>query len=79
MAHYFFHVHTNGEARDEEGTDFPTLAEAKAYAATNAHFPAVEEMRRDRRFSPNHSIRITGADGVLLHSVRYGDTVDVRL
>ena len=79
MPHYHFDVHTSVEARDEEGIDFADLAEAKAFAMKNAHFMAVEEMRRDRRFSPNHSIKITGGDGVVLHSVRYGDCVDVRL
>jgi len=79
MPHYHFHVHTVTEARDEEGIDLPDLDSAKMSAIAGARSLATEEMRCNNRFSPNHSIRITDSNGLLLHTTRYGDCIDVRL
>ncbi|WP_299645663.1 hypothetical protein [Sphingomonas bacterium] len=72
-------MHTTVEARDEEGLEFGDLAAAKISAAAGAPFLVGEEMKQEHRFSPSHSIRITDTAGLLLHTTRYGDRVDVRL
>lgn len=79
MPLYHFDVHTSIIARDEEGSEFADLCAAKASAVAGARFLVIEEIRRDNRFSPNHSITISNTAGVLLHTTRYGDCADVRL
>lgn len=79
MPYYHFDVHTSIIAHDEEGLEFPDFESAKASAVASARFLVLEELRCDSRFSPNHSIRITDAASVVLHTTRYGDCVDVRL
>jgi len=70
MPRYNFNVKTRVDTLDEEGIEFASLGEAKAFAEANAHFMVAEEMRHERRFSPDHAIEITSANGTLLHSVR---------
>jgi hypothetical protein len=77
MPIYHFDVHTAVIARDEEGLEFPDLCAAKASAVVGVRSLIVEEMRRDNRFSPNHSIQITNAVGQLLHTTRYSDCLDI--
>jgi hypothetical protein len=79
MPLYHFDVHTSTVARDLDGIEFPDLAAAKVSAIAGARFLAAEDMKRDSRFNPHHSIAIRDADGLLLHATRFGDCVDVRL
>lgn len=79
MPHYHFDVHTSVIARDEEGVELPDFESAKASAVASARFLVIEEMCSEHRFSPNHSIQIADAAGVVLHTTRYGDCVEVRL
>jgi len=79
MPQFHFDIHTTFIARDKEGVDFPDLEAAKVCATAGALSLVIEEMRRDRRFSPNHSIKITNAAGQVLHTARYGDCVAVRV
>jgi hypothetical protein len=79
MPLYHFDVHTSVIARDKDGAEFRDLDAAKVSAVAGVRFLAVEELKSHNRFSPNHSITIADAEGVVLHTTRYGDCVDVRL
>jgi hypothetical protein len=75
---YHFDVHTTADIRDVEGMEFRDLNAAIASAALSARYLAIEEIKTESCFSPNHSIEILDDVGKSLHTTRYGDCINVR-
>lgn len=78
MPHYYFHVSNGtGEARDEEGTDLPDLACARAKALTGIRSILREELNRGI-IDFGGMIRITDERGSVLLEVPFASAVEIR-
>jgi hypothetical protein len=76
MARYFFHLHNDMDAFDEEGADLPDDAAARAYAVDSVRDVAVESIVKGR-LNLEHFIDIVREDGTAVHRVRFGDAICV--
>jgi hypothetical protein len=63
---------------DEEGTDHPTLDDAKVSAIAGARELIAARIIAGQPIHTDHRIDITDAEGKALHTVLFGDIVDVR-
>ena len=77
MPRYFFHLHDDVVAHDEEGTDLPDLAAARLHAIHGARGIIADQVKRGH-FTLSHHIRIVGAERGEALTVAFGDAVDVR-
>jgi hypothetical protein len=78
MPRYFFHLHNDYDAPDEEGAELPSLEAAKIAALHNARFSAAETIKENGRFVGEHRIDIADGDGNVLDTVYFRDAVQVR-
>ena len=75
MSRYFFHVRTpQGLARDADGLDLESLAEARAVAEIAAR-EAIVEMVYEGEIRLDLAIEVTDEQGAPLLAVRYSDVV----
>ena len=78
MPRYYFHLHNDVEAPDEEGKEFPDLTAAKAYAIREARILAAEQIKERGDLVLHHRIDIADESGTVLESVRWADVVHFR-
>lgn len=76
MPRYFFHLHNDVDATDEEGADLPDDAAARAHAIGNVREVATESIAKGH-LDLAHYVEIVREDGTLLHRVRFGDAITV--
>lgn len=76
MPRYFFHLHDDIDASDEEGVDLPDVQAARAYAIENAREVAGESIANGC-LDLDHFILVTGANGAAVLQVRFGDAITV--
>lgn len=77
MGRYFFNLYDDGIAIDEEGSELPDLAAAKARAFASARAMACAEVL-DGHLTLGHRIEVVDGGGELLWTVRFGDVVSVE-
>jgi hypothetical protein len=77
MPRYFFNVYNDETSLDEEGSDFPDLAAARAHAIAGAR-SLMSDTLKEGRIDLSHHIAIVDEDGRLLADVAFGDAVEVR-
>lgn len=77
MPRYFFDLHNDVSARDEEGQELPDLATARAQAIGAARELMSEDIRQGR-LQLGHSIEIRDADGRQALTVRFTDAVTIE-
>lgn len=75
MQRYFFHLHNDVEASDEEGTVFEDLAAAKKFAVQQIRSLVAASVVSHGRFCLSHRIDIESKDGDVIASVTFGDAV----
>jgi hypothetical protein len=75
---YFFHLHNDVDARDEDGRELPDLAAAHQLARENARFTFAETIREEGRASLDHRIDIEDEDGRVLETVWFRDVVKIE-
>ena len=78
MPRYYFHLHNDVEAPDEEGKEFPDLAAAKDYAISEARTLAAEQIKEQGDLVLHHRIDIADESGSILDTVRWADVVHFR-
>ena len=74
---YFFHVHDDLTAIDEEGADLPDPAAAKYYALAAARELICDEIRSGR-VNLDHMIKIEDENGVHVGTIRFSDAVQIQ-
>ena len=78
MPKYHLNVFNDVEAPDEEGIDRPNLEIAKAEAIAGARDLVATQIRSGEPVYRSHRIEITDPAGVVLHTVAFGDIIDLR-
>lgn len=76
MPRFFFHVHDDDDAFDEEGRELPDFATARAEAIRSARALARDEVSRGR-LNLSHRIEVADECGVAVAIVTFGDAIDV--
>ena len=78
MPVFHFNVFNNVHATDLEGIDRPDLDAAKVNAIAGARALVADHIRNGTTIYQSHRIEITDDAGLLLHTVRFGDIVDLQ-
>jgi hypothetical protein len=78
MPKFFFHLHNDIDAPDEEGKELPDIDAARAYAAASAVFTIGETLKEDGRIDLRHHIDIEDEQGKVLATVRFRDVVAIE-
>ena len=76
MPRFFFHVHDEIVAFDDEGVELPSAAVARQEALRGARSLACEEVLKGR-LHLNHRIEVVDENGRILETVKFGDAVAV--
>jgi hypothetical protein len=77
MARFFFHVHDDDVAEDEEGRDLPDRDAAVREALIGARSLACEEVANGC-LHHNHRILVTQENGEVVATVTFADAVTVE-
>jgi hypothetical protein len=77
MPRYFFHLHNDIEATDEEGMELSDLEAARTEAIRSGR-ELVAEAVRNGQVNLSHWIEIQDESGTQLLAVRFGDTVRIE-
>jgi hypothetical protein len=75
---FHLNVFDQAIAIDEEGSDHPTLDSAKASAVAGARELIAARVLAGKPIYTDHRIDITDADGQALHTVFFGDILEIR-
>jgi hypothetical protein len=78
MPRYFFHLHNDVDATDEEGKEFPDLASARKHAQGEAVHMAAASITEHQRLYGEHRIDVEDQVGEVLLSVFVRDVVVIR-
>lgn len=78
MPRYFFHLHNDVDARDEEGVDLPDLRAARTEATRQARDMIGEIVKEEGRLTLHHRIDIEDKAGAVLSTVWFSDAVTVE-
>ena len=76
MPRFFFHLHNDIDARDDEGRELSDLAAAHRAAEEDARQMAAESVRLGR-LDRSHFIEVAGETGDCLFRVTFGDVVSI--
>jgi hypothetical protein len=77
MARYYFHLHNDVECRDEIGQDFPTLNAAVGQATEYAREMAAASVKELGRIVLHHRIDLEDESGAIVHTVTFGEAVNI--
>jgi hypothetical protein len=78
MPTFYFHLHNDIEAPDDEGKELPDIDAARAYAETNAVDLMAATLKEKGRINLGHHIDIEDGTGRVLATVRFGDVVAIE-
>jgi hypothetical protein len=74
---FYFHLHNDVDARDEEGKDLPNLEAARQLALHQARFTLAENIKDSGRLNLDHRIDIEDKQGDVLSTVHFRDVVTI--
>lgn len=77
MQLYFFNLKEDSLYADPEGRLAPTLEAAIDYATKEARCLVAADILSSGRLAASHQIEITDERGEVLHTVRFGDVVQM--
>ena len=75
MPRFYFHLHNDVEARDEEGQELADVESARAEALRGAR-ELLAEAVRSGRVDLSHWIEVEDEAGERILTLRFGDSVD---
>jgi hypothetical protein len=75
---YYFHLHNDIDACDEDGRDLPDLDAARQLAKEHARFTFAETIKEDGRANLDHRIDIEDEQGRVLDTVWFRDVVTIE-
>ena len=78
MPRYHLNVYNDIVAPDEEGIERDNVADATTEAINGARGLVAASILRGDPVYEKHRIEITDRSGQILHTVRFGDIVDLR-
>ena len=76
MPRFYFHLHNDVEARDEEGRELADAYAAHEAAVLEARTMAAESVRQGH-LDLSHTIEVTDESGARLFRVPFGDVVQI--
>lgn len=74
---FYFHLHNDVDATDDEGQELPDLEAAMQFARRQARFTAAETIKTHGTIVLSHHIDVEDDSGNVLGSVTFGDVVTV--
>lgn len=77
MPRFYFHLYNDTDVPDEDGTELPDLAAARAHAMIMARFEISEAAKRDGRIILSHRIDVEDEDAIVLAAMYFRDAVQV--
>jgi len=75
---FYFHLHNDFDATDDEGKELPDLEAARAWAMRQARMLFGQVASDEGRVVLHHHIDIENEQGQVLDSVRFADAVNVE-
>jgi hypothetical protein len=78
MPRFYFHLHNDIDAPDEEGKEFADLAAARAYALFQVRHVVGETAKETGRIVLSHRIDIEDDQEQVLDTVRFDDGVEIE-
>jgi hypothetical protein len=78
MPRFYFHLHNDVDAKDEEGKEFADLAAARDAAMMHARQLAGETAKETGRIVLSHRIDIEDEEETVLDTVHFGDVLKVE-
>ncbi|WP_128082384.1 hypothetical protein [Sphingomonas sp. Ant20] len=78
MPHFYMNVYNNVVAIDEEGIERADLETVMSEAVRGARALIAEHIQNGKTVHTSHRIEIADDAGKVLHTVRFGDIVDIR-
>jgi hypothetical protein len=78
MQRFYFHLHNDVDAPDDEGKELPDIDAARAYAEANAVDLMAATLKEKGRLNLGHHIDIEDEHGKVLATVRFRDVVAIR-
>ena len=78
MPKYYFHLHNDIDAPDEEGKELPDLDAAREVARDNARFTFAQTVMDEGHGSLEHRIDIEDEQGRVLDTVWFRDVVKIE-
>ena len=76
MPRYFFHLHNDIDAFDEEGRDLPGLQDARAVAIQEARDMAAESVKLGR-LTLSHYVAVTDKSGTTVFTTSFREAVQI--
>jgi hypothetical protein len=74
---FYFHLHNDVDARDEEGKDLPNLDAARQLAIHQARFTLAETIKDSARVNLGHRIDIEDEQGNVLATVHFREALTI--
>jgi hypothetical protein len=78
MPRYFFDLHNDIDAIDDEGIELPDLRAGKAHALGEARTMIQASVAETGRIDLRHHIDIRDENGAVVHVMRFGDAVKIQ-
>jgi hypothetical protein len=78
MAQYFFDLHNDIDAIDDEGVDLPDIEAAKAHALAEARTMIQASVADTGRIDLRHHLDIRDESGAVVHVMRFEDAVQIQ-
>jgi hypothetical protein len=78
MPRYFFDLHNDIDAIDDEGVELPDLKAAKAHALGEARTMIQASVAETGRIDLRHHIDIRDGSGEVVHVMRFQDAVKIQ-
>ena len=77
MPRYFFDLHNDMEAVDQEGRELPDLKAAQDNALLEARIMIQESVAESGRIDLMHSVDVRDETGTVVHSILFGDAISI--
>ena len=77
MPRYFFNVHDDVIAEDDEGVELPDLAAARTHALIGARGMIAEQVKHGY-FMRSHVIKVVDEQRTAVFTLAFGDAVDCK-
>lgn len=78
MPRFYFHLHNDVDAPDDEGIELTDLEAARVHAVRLVRVTFAETAKDEGRVVLHHRIDIEDSEGTVLDTVRFGDAVQVE-
>lgn len=78
MPRFFFHLHDDVTAFDEEGKELPDLEAARAHAMVEALQLSCVSILENSRINLHHRVEVADDRGKVVAVVEFGDVVTVE-